>query len=258
MPTIDAQYELVSAVILDADISAQACIDAALIVRETQADELQALSIARGEAWRQLRARNVFPHDVPLVDVAGDPVAALTAVERTVLCLSLRLKLSNSDIARVTAISEREVRGLIKTARRELARAAIAMTMMTNPTKCPATATAQTTFGNSLKRGQSMHLVTHAAECSICVPVLRTVDRSVVEDYTNALQSELPSHIAESISHTSSEAALGLVERAKLKNGYAPADKNLSQDPRKLLKLAIFSGAISAVLISLSLFVRLR
>ena len=70
-------------------------------------------------------------------------------------------------LAEISGIQRKELQGLLKEARRQLARAAIAMTMLTNDTRCPVTSQAQQTLGSTLKRSQAMNLVSHAAECSI-------------------------------------------------------------------------------------------
>lgn len=241
---VDRNYELVSAIVLDPVLAEIAYSDASRISAATGASDTQSLSIARGEAWRQLRARSVFVHDVPLVGHDADPVAGLTAMERTVLVLSLRLGLNDATVAEVCAISVREAATQIKNARRELARTAIAITLMTNPSRCPVIEQAHTTLGESLTRGQVMHLVTHSAECSICVPVLRTVDRRIIEDYRNA-----PAMAAPQASANESMSIEALVGRAKLKNGFAPADETIKGDPKKLLRRATLWGAVSTLLL---------
>ena len=96
-----------------------------------------------------------------------------------------------------------------------------------------------------------MNLVSHCAECSICVPVLRTVDRQIVSDYTDAPMHELPAEISKV---TPLKEVDELVARANLKNGWAPRDINVSRDPRKLMQRTIIFGAISTLLIALGLW----
>lgn len=248
-------FEFTSSIVLDVEIASIATVDAISIANNTHANELQALSIARGEAWRQLRARNVFPHDVPLFAVDGDPVAALTPAERTVLALSLRLKVSDEDIATIVGMKRKETLALIKEARRQLARAAIAMTMLTNDTRCPITTQSQQTFGRDLKRSQALFLVSHAAECQICVPVLRTVDRQIVPDYINAAALGVPAIIEDEVFALSDADEQRLIHRAQLKSGWAQPDENLSHDPKRLLKRAVLLGAISALCIVVGLVI---
>lgn len=252
------QYELISSVVLDVEIASIATVDAISISQATSASDDQSLSIARAEAWRQLRARNVFPHDIPIFEVFGDPVSALSPAERTLLALSLRLKVSDDRLGSIVGMKHKDAIATLKEARRQLARAAIAMTLMTNETRCPVTQTAQQTLGATLKRAQAMHLVTHAAECSICVPVLRTVDRQIVADYAQAAVAAVPADLesrAESVDAATRET---LVSRSNLKSGWAPADENLSHDPRVLLKRAAFFGAVSAVLVAVGLVLAAR
>ena len=251
-------YELVSSIVLDAEIASVATADAISVATSASVSASQTLSIARAEAWRQLRARSIFPLDVPLFAVDGDPVAALSPAERTVLALSLRLKRSDEEVAEISGIQRKELQGLLKEARRQLARAAIAMTMLTNDTRCPVTSQAQQTLGATLKRSQAMNLVSHAAECSICVPVLRTVDRQIIADYINAAPMSMPTSIDDRIASYSDAERSTLLSRAGLKTGWAPPDTNLNQDPRRLLKRAALLGAISALCIVVGLIVAAR
>lgn len=243
--------ELISNVILDTEIAAVATRDAWSIIQATNPSDAQALSIARGEAWRQMRARGVFPHDIPTIELAGDPVAALSIIERTALSLSLRFHLETPEVAQILGENQKSTAAIIKTARRELARAAIAITALTNPTRCPVMSQSAINLGQTITRGQAMNLVSHCAECSICVPVLRTVDRQIVSDYSQAPMQELASEISEA---TIQSNPAELVTRAKLKDGWAPRDINVSRDPRKMLQRTIIFGAISTLLIALGLW----
>lgn len=244
-------HELISNVLLDSEISAIAAAEAWAIIESTQASNAQAFSIARGEAWRQMRARGHFPHDIPTIEVPGDPVAGLSIIERTALSLTLRFKFENDEVAQILGESSKATAAIIKTARRELARTAIAITALTNPTRCPIMSQSAINLGQSISRGQAMNLVSHCAECSICVPVLRTVDRQIVSDYTDAPMQELPEAVT---TITPTKDAEDLVARANLKNGWAPRDINVSRDPRKLMKRTIIFGAISTLLIALGLW----
>lgn len=246
-------FEFTSSIVLDVEIASIATVDAISISTDTGASESQALSIARAEAWRQLRARNVFPHDVPLFAVDGDPVAALTPIERTVLALSLRLKIDEAEIASIVGLKRKETLSILKEARRQLARAAIAMTMLTNETRCPITTQSQQTFGSDIKRSQALFLVTHAAECQICVPVLRTVDRQIITDYINAALLGIPASVDDGVAALSDSEREKLVHRARLKSGWAQPDENLSQDPKRLIKRAVILGAVSALCVIVGL-----
>lgn len=251
-------FEFTSSIVLDVEIASIATVDAISISVDTGASDSQALSIARAEAWRQLRARNVFPHDVPLFAVDGDPVAALTPIERTVLALSLRLKVDEAEIATIVGLKRKETAAVLKESRRQLARAAIAMTMLTNETRCPITTQSQQTFGADIKRSQALFLVTHAAECQICVPVLRTVDRQIITDYINAAAIGIPASIDNAVAALSDADREKLVNRARLKAGWAQPDENLSQDPKRMLKRAVAFGAVSALCVLLGLILAAR
>ncbi|MEY3278213.1 MAG: hypothetical protein RLZZ426_699 [Actinomycetota bacterium] len=253
-------HELISNVVLDSEIAAIATADSWAIIEAVAAtdspvSDLQMFSIARGEAWRQLRARALFPHDIPKIGVPSDPVAALSIVERTVLSLALRFKIETTDIALIIGESPKVTAAILKSARRELARAAIAITALTNPTRCPIMSQSAMTMGNIISRAQAMNLVSHCAECSICVPVLRTVDRQIVDDYTSAPMQEF---VKAELTKITTKDGLDLVQRANLKKGWAPRDLNLSRDPKKLLQRTIIFGAISTILISLGLWISLN
>ena len=253
-------HELISNVVLDAEIAAIATADSKAIIESVAAtdssvSDLQKFSIARGEAWRQLRARGLFPHDIPKIVVPSDPVSALTIVERTVLSLALRFKIETTEIALIIGESPKATAAILKSARRELARTAIAMTALTNATRCPIMSQSATTMGYIISRGQAMNLVSHCAECSICVPVLRTVDRQIVDDYTSAPMQEF---VEQDLTNIATKDAIELVKRANLKKGWAPRDINLSRDPRKLMQRTIIFGAISTILISLGLWLSLN
>jgi hypothetical protein len=165
------------------------------------------------------------------------------------------LKFEEAQIASIVGMKNKEVVSLLKESRRQLARAAIAMTMLTNETRCPITTQSQQNFGADLKRSQALFLVTHAAECQICVPVLRTVDRQIISDYINAAPIGIPSALDNSVAQLSDAAREALVSRARLKSGWAQPDENLSQDPKRLIKRAVLFGAISALCIIVGLII---
>jgi hypothetical protein len=106
-------------------------------------------------------------------------------------------------------------------------------------------------LGQTITRGQAMNLVSHCAECSICVPVLRTVDRQIVSDYSLAPIQEVSPEVSGAEIPLDADQ---LVARAKLKDGWAPRDINVSRDPRKMLQRTIIFGAISTLLIALGLW----
>ena len=43
-----------------------------------------------------------------------------------------------------------------------------------------------------LDRQRALQIVTHAAECQICVPYMRTVDKRIIDDYRTAPAMALP------------------------------------------------------------------
>ncbi|MEY4323658.1 MAG: hypothetical protein RL410_1439 [Actinomycetota bacterium] len=245
-------YEFISSVVLDADIALIAAADAQLISGATSATDLQALSIARGEAWRQLRARNVFSDEIPTIAIDGDPVSGLTVEERTVLALIARLNLSVHDAALVMSMKEKAVDGLLKTARRELARTGIAMTLMTNPSKCPVIAQFHSTLNGVMNRGSVMSLVSHSAECSICVPVLRTVDKQIVSQYIAAPRVQVPTEIVPLLQRDTAP----LIERATLNAGWAPNERDRNSTFH--VKRAIVYGFLSTLLIAIGIVVALQ
>jgi DNA-binding CsgD family transcriptional regulator len=241
----DRIYEFISAIVLDDDIATVATADTLAIANALSAGSLQELSIARGEAFRQLRARNVFVHDISPINVDGDPVAGLTVMERAVLALTLRFNLTPADVAKILGEKEKSIARYLKSARRELARTAIASALFINPTKCPVINQSMQTLGTTLNRGQILNLVSHSAECSICVPVLRTVDRQIMQNYTEAPRIAFAGSAATNVD--------ALISRAALLDGWAPADSE--KDPKKLLRRAVVLGALSTFLIVVGLLV---
>ena len=242
-------YEMVSSIVLDPNIALQATADACLIIDATKADDFQALSIACGEAWRQMRARAIFVDDLPRIDPHGDPVGGLTLLERTALELSVRFQLSNEDAAKVMDDKPKRVQNYVRTARRELARSAIAGALLTNDSRCPIVNQQKEMLGDTITRGEAMSLVSHSAECSICVPVLRTVDRQIMQSYIDVEIASVPQEL-ESLLHRDPKP---LIERARLVNGYAPVDSESRNQPRQLIKRAVVFGGISAIRIAAAL-----
>ena len=247
MASDDIVYDFITSVVLDLEVSSKTTSEALAI--SSGLPDLQVLAIARAESFRQLRARNVFAYDIPTISIDADPVQGLTLMERAVLSLSLRHKLNEKDISDVVDEKTRDVISTIKSARKNLARTAIALTLMNNNSKCPVIEAARKTLGTKLTRPQIMHLVTHSAECSICVNVLRVVDKQVIEDYINAAQLRFPNNLPK-ISEAEKEQ---LLKRADLKNGWPMKVGKFSASPKKLLRNAIFLGVVSSVLLIIGL-----
>lgn len=236
--------ELVSAIVLDEEIAAIATADSIALVQHLQSDRLPALSIARAEAWRQLRARNIFPYDERLVAIGNDPVSALTVIERTALALVGRLRLESHEAARVMGMKTKKFEKTLRKSRIQLVRATTAITLITMQSRCPAVVSGKHRFGTALDRKHAMHFVVHAGECSICVPVLRQIDKTVWQEYQSAPTVE--GQIGSSNFDVDS-----LVKRAQLKDGWAvplPAD---FRDQSRILKRAVWIGAASSVLLGL-------
>ncbi|MEN9693526.1 MAG: hypothetical protein RLZZ330_1170 [Actinomycetota bacterium] len=247
MPSNDVVYDFITSVVLDVEVSNKTTSESLAISQGLS--DLQVLAIARSESFRQLRARNVFAFDIPTISIDSDPVQGLTLMERAVLSLSLRQKLSDKETSEVVDENIRDVVSSIRSARKNLARTAIALTLMNNNSKCPVIEAAHKTLGTKLTRAQVMHLVTHSAECSICVNVLRVVDKQVIEDYINAAQLKYPNDLPE----ISEVDKAKLVNRADLRNGWPMKVGKFSTSPKKLVRNALFLGAVSSVLLILGL-----
>lgn len=246
MPEITSEIaELVSAIVLDEEISDVAIADAVAISTHMNSSRLQALSIARAESWRQLRARNIFPYDERLVAAGTDPVAALSVIERTALALVGRVKLDVDAAAEVMGLKPKQFQKVFRKSKIQLVRATTAITLITMESRCPAVVSGKHRFGTALDRKHAMHFVVHAGECSICVPVLRQVDKTVWDEYqaAPAIQAQLkPSQFEVEV----------LIERAKLNSGWArtlPAD---FRDQNRILQRAIWIAAASSVLLGLA------
>lgn len=248
MANQDVIYDFVTSVVLDVEVSNKVTSES-LAIGEGLSDS-QVFAIARAEAWRQMRARNVFAFDIPAIPLDADPVQALTLMERSVLSLSLRQKLEVEEISHIVDETRKIVNRDLKEGRKNLARAAIALALMNNQTKCPVIVAAHQTLGSRLTRAQQMHLVTHAAECSICVNVLRVVDKQVIQDFINAPVLKYPNNLPK-ISDSEKER---LIKRAELKDGWPPSYGKYFENPRVSLKSATIFGAASSALIALGLY----
>lgn len=233
---VDRQIsELASAVILDAAGAARAAAEANAIADAIGASGLPRLAIARGEIWRVQAERERAPHELQPFLPDSDPVLGLTVAERTALALQLRLGLAAPAVAEVFGMSQRRVERLLATARRELARTAIAIALFSNPSRCPVLHRIQAN-GEVLDRSKALQLVTHAAECAICVPVMRTVDRQIIDDYRDAPAIELPTFEVTDVA--------ALISRAQLQNGVPPK----AEGSTNWLRLAFWCGAVSSLL----------
>jgi predicted alpha/beta hydrolase family esterase len=126
------------------------------------------------------------------------------------------------------------------------------MTLLTNNSKCPVIAQFHSTLNGVMNRGQAMSLVSHSAECSICVPVLRTVDKQIVAQYIAAPRVQAPA----SMTNLLSRDVAPLVERAKLNQGWAPREND--RHARFHIKRAVVYGFISTLLIAVAIFVALQ
>lgn len=248
MANQDAIYDFVTNMVLDIEVSNQTAAET-FAISEGLSDT-QTFAVARAEAFRQMRARNVFAFDVPVIPIDADPVQALTIMERAVLSLSLRQKFDEETVCEILDETRKIVRRDLKDGRKNLARAAIALTLMRNPTKCPVVNAAHQTLGSRLTRAQQMHLVTHSAECSICVNILRVVDKQVIQDFIDAPQLKYPNDLPE----ISAEEKARLIKRADLRDGWPMKVGRYFENPRISLRNATVFGAASSALIALGLY----
>lgn len=239
--------ELVGAIVLDDAIAEIATAEAVAIAAATKATRLQALSIARGESWRQLRARNIFPYDLRLVQAGTDPVSALTVIERTALALVGRLRLEFADAAFLFGVKPKQFEKIFHKAKVQLVRSTTAITLLSGDSRCPAVVSGKHRFGTAMDRRRSMHFVAHAGECSICVPVLREIDHTIWDVYQAA--EKMP-YLLTTVELTDTQK---LVTRAKLKDGFSIALAEDFRDQTKVLKRAVWVGAASSILLVLGL-----
>jgi len=248
MANPDLIYDFITSVVLDVEVSNKATFEALLISQGLS--ENQTFAIARAESYRQMRARNVFAFDVPSIPIDADPVQALTLVERAVLSLSLRLKLDEESICQILDEPRKIVRRDLKEGRKNLSKAAIALALMNNQTKCPVVNAAHQTLGQRLTRAQQMHLVTHSAECSICVNVLRVVDKQIIQDFINAPVLSYPNNLPA----ISADENLKLLKRADLKDGWPKSYGRFLENPRVSARNATVFAVASSGLIALGLY----
>ena len=248
MANKDSIYDFITSVVLDVEVSNRTASDTFAISENLS--EIQTFAVARAEAFRQMRARNVFAFDQPSIPLDADPVQALSLMERAVLSLSLRQKFEEEIVCKILDETRKIVRRDLKEGRKNLARAAIALTLMNNPTKCPVINDAHQTLGSRLNRAQQLHLVTHSAECSICVNVLRVVDKQVIQDFIEAPKLSYPSDLP----NISPEEKARLIKRADLVDGWPREVGRYFENPRVSLRNATIFGAASSLLIGLGLY----
>ncbi len=244
----DSIFDFVTSVVLDVEVSNLVTTEALAISEGLT--EIQTFAIARAESYRQMRARNVFAFDIPSMPLDADPVQALTLVERAVLSLNLRQQMDEENICKVLDETRKIVRRDLKEGRKNLARAAIALALMNNQTKCPVVISAHQTLSQRLTRAQQMHLVTHSAECSICVNVLRVVDKQIIQDFINAPALKYPN----SLPAISEEDKIRLLKRAELKDGWPKSYGRILENPRVTLRNATIFGITSSALLALGLY----
>lgn len=230
----DSLEQLLTAVLLDPAVCAQTLAEQ----RQIAPGDLKA-AVAEAIAVMHERGRSQFELQPFLAD--GDPVMALTIAERIALALSVRLRKSDAEIAELTSRSEKAAHKLVRHARRELARAAIAMGLLTNPTRCPVMQQ-HLSEGTVLHRARALLLVSHAAECQICVEVMRKIDQQIVQDYAVAVVQLPP---LESV-----DVDLVLARRAARP---AISSRRIPSTER-LLRYAFWFGAVSSAMILLALF----
>ena len=248
MSNNDAIYDFISSVVLDVDVS-NVTASEALVISEGLTNH-QTFAVARAEIFRQMRARNVFAFDIPSIALDADPVQALSLMERAVLSLSLRHNFAEEDVCEILDETRKIVRRELKEGRRALARASIALALMNNPSKCPVINSAHQTLSNRLNRAQQMHLVSHAAECSICVNVLRVVDKQVIQDFINATVLKYPNNLPE----IATDEKARLIKRADLHGGWPLKVGRYFENPRVSIRNATIFGIASSALIGLGLY----
>lgn len=225
--------ELVASVVLDPEAAAEtfAAVEGRLI--ETLAGVIKECKITMQQRGRR-------PNELQPFLATGDPVMALTVNERVALALALRLRLLEPELVQILG---KRAGATIKTARRELARAGIAMALLTNSARCPVMEKHQSE-GEVLNRARALILVSHAAECQRCVEVMRVVDKQILEDYTQAPRAAI----------AALDASADLAARpTDLDEGFL---ERLAGE-RNWLRYALVAGAASSVLLLIALvFIR--
>ena len=239
------------AIVLDPDIAEQVIADSVVIAEALDLPESEHLALVINESFRQMRARMQFEDDIPKVWLTSDPVAGLSLLERSHLVLKLRIGLSIEEISSLLVISAKRAKRELKSARLQLARTAIALTLLTNPSRCPIMNQFQSALVADISRDQLFRVVSHSAECSICVDVLRVVDKQIVNDYATAESYELSDVFASHLQGSRNEKDQ-LVKRAQIKNSKVKVRLS-SRDPKIYLRTGLYLGAISAFLLLIGL-----
>ena len=240
------------AIVLDQDITEQVIADSVVIAEALDLPESEHLTLVINESFRQMRARMQFEDDIPKVGLTSDPVAGLSLLERSHLVLNLRMGLSIEEISSLLGISTKRAKRELKSARLHLARTAIALTLLTNPSRCPVMNQFQSALVADISRDQLFNVVSHSAECSICVDVLRVVDKQIVNDYANADSYVLGSRFEETL-----RASRLQVEKLKLRFGSKGTRIKVqlsSRNPKVYLRRAIVFSVMSFLLLLLGMW----
>ena len=245
-------------VALDPAISARVIRDA-LIIADNEAltaptiRRLVMLSHARAEAWRQLRARGIHPDTAPVVRLDAEPLEALTPAERAVLHLALRLELQPADIAFITELTPRNIKRTRRAAIIAFKSAVTALALALDPTPCPVRDSVVARGGGMLQRADIRRLTSHAAECSICIDLLRRAEKQSIDRYRTSIRPtdvEIDVVISD-LRQVEERERRSTIERAgKLRSdGRPPRGDRFDADPRIWLRRAIGFGIASVVLI---------
>jgi hypothetical protein len=240
------------AIVLDPEITEQVIADSVVIAEALDLPESEHLALVINESFRQMRARMQFEDDIPKVGLSSDPVAGLSLLERSHLVLNLRMGLSIEEISSLLGISAKRAKRELKSARLHLARTAIALTLLTNPSRCPVVNQFQSALVADISRDQLFRVVSHSAECSICVEVLRVVDKQIVNDYAKADSFVLGSSFEVTLRASRSE-----VERLKSRfrsKGSQIKVQLSSRNPKMYIKRAIVFSAMSFLLLLLGIW----
>lgn len=217
-------------------------------------EPLVVLAHARAECWRQLRARSIHADTAPEVRLDAEPLAALTPAERSALYLMGRLRLSPADAGFVLDMGARAVRRLHRRAGVALVRARTALALAVDPTPCPVRDRIVAHGAGMLTRKDVTALTLHAAECRICIDLLRRADATALSNYAG-----LPGPGAEQVEAVLADVArVPDAERARLvaragtlrADGRPPRRERLDADPSLWLRRGIVF-AVSSVLLLL-------
>ena len=260
---VAAVVDFACLVVLEPAVSAQTVRDT-LIVLQARPDTapptlepLVVLAHARAESWRQLRARGLHPDTPPVVMLDADPIEALTPAERTVLHLSLRAKLSPVDIAYVTDWSARRAAAEFRAAAVMFKRAVTALALAVDPSSCPVRDGAIAAGGGVLSRRDVSFLTMHAAECSICIELLRRAEQQAIGRYEHSVQPtdvEIDVVLADLGRRDAAEQERVIRRAGTLRrDGRPPRGDRFDRDPKVWLKRGIAMGAASVGLILLAL-----